>query len=302
VNIESLNNKFAIENIIIFDEKSNGQTVAKINNVHAEAEIMLQGAHLIHWQPANEKPVIWLSDDALFERSKSIRGGIPVCWPWFGAHVTEDSFPAHGYARTVLWQPINIEQLPDDRTLLVFRLSENEETKKLWPYNVILEIQFIIGMTLEINLMTKNLGNEAIFLTEALHTYFKVGDVSKLSISGLDGCDYLDKPDNFMLKKQHGVIEVNNEVDRVYIDTAADIFIDDPVLGRRIIIKKQGSDSSVVWNPWEEVADRMGDLGVKGYINMVCVESANAAKNILRVAAGETHCLKVVYSIDALSH
>lgn len=302
MNIESLNKDFAIDNAAIFDEKSNGQIVVKINNAHAKAEIMLQGAHLIHWQPVNEKPVIWLSEDASIVKSKSIRGGIPVCWPWFGAHGANDSFPAHGYARTELWQPIKIEKLSDDRTRIAFKLLESVETEKFWPYNTDLEIQFIIGKTLEIILTTKNPGDETIALTEALHTYFNVGDINKLHISGLDKSSYLDKPDNFAIKKQHGKININEEVDRVYIDTTADVFIDDPVFNRRIVIAKKGSSSTIVWNPWADVANKMGDLGEKGYLNMVCIESANAAVNILKIEPGQTHCLKVIYSVDALSY
>jgi glucose-6-phosphate 1-epimerase len=301
MNIESLNNEFAIEKTITFDEKSNGQVVVKINNAYAEAEIMLQGAHLIHWQPVNEEPVIWLSNEAVFAKSRSIRGGVPVCWPWFGAHETENSFPAHGYARTVLWQPVNIEQLSDGRTQLVFKIAENSNIKKYWPHDTELEIQFIIGAELKINLITKNTGSEFIILTEALHTYFNVGDVSKISISGLEGCSYLDKPDNFAIKKQTGMIDINKEVDRVYIDTTADIVITDPVLQRRIVINKESSRSTVVWNPWKAVADKMADLGKNGYLSMVCIESANAASNAFFIAPDDTHSLKVSYSVDALS-
>ena len=302
MNIQQLNNQFGINDILIFDEKSNNQIVVKINNIHAKAEIMLQGAHLIHWQPINEHPVVWLSNSATFAKSKSIRGGIPICWPWFGAHSTNDDFPAHGYARTLPWKPVTTKQLPDERTQLVFKLVENTETKKLWPYKTDLEIEFIIGSTLEVALITKNMGDEVIDLSEALHTYFSVGDVSKVSISGLEGCNYLDKPDNFKVKKQQGMVIIHNEVDRVYIDTKNDIYIDDPILNRRINIIKNNSDSTVVWNPWETVANKMGDLGDGGYLNMLCVETANTATNSIRLKPGETHGLRIKYSVEALNN
>ena len=298
--LNSLNIKFGISDVVSFDEKSKGQTVVRINNDFACAEIMLQGAHLIHWQIKNEEPVIWLSEDAVFMQGKSIRGGIPVCWPWFGAHAENDSFPAHGYARTVLWEPAEISQLDDGRTRLVFNLIENTDTRAFFPHQVALTIVYIIGNTLEISLISKNTGAKTIELSEALHTYFKVGDARKITVSGLDACHYLDKPDGFLKKQQQGAVHINEEVDRIYIDTQADIHIDDTLLNRRIVIKKENSDSTVVWNPWKDTADKMGDLGKEGYLNMLCVESANAANNTFSLGAGETHYLNVTYNIEPI--
>ena len=301
MDVNALNNKFGIDNVVVFDNKSNDQVVVSINNDFAQAEIMLQGAHLIHWQPENEDAVIWLSEDASFEHGKSIRGGVPVCWPWFGAHASDESFPAHGYARTVPWELLNVSQLPDARTQLDFRLIENKKTRQLWPYNTELIITYIIGRDLEISLMTKNLHDKPVELSEALHTYFKVGDVSKISVTGLDACHYLDKTDDFSDKKQVGEIHVADEVDRVYIDTSSEVCIDDPVLNRRIIIKKDGSHSTIVWNPWKAVAAKMGDLGQHGFLNMLCIESANAAVNSLTLDSGESHFLNVKYSVNKLN-
>lgn len=301
MNIGSLNNQFSIKGSVVFIEKPSGQISVKINNRHAEAEIILQGAHLIHWQPVNEEPVIWLSKDAVFEKSKSIRGGIPICWPWFGAH-KDGSLPAHGYARTALWQPVHIKQLSDGRTQLDFLLTESSVSEEYSPYNSELKIQFIIGTDLEIDLVTKNTGKEKLTITEALHTYFNVNDIKNISISGLDGCTYLDKPDGFLAKKQDDTIHINSEVDRVYIDTSSDVIIRDPELNRCILIKKDNSESTVVWNPWKEVTCKMGDLGDEGYRYMVCVESANAENNICIINAGESHCLKVLYSIEDIDY
>ena len=298
LNIDTLNQQFGIEDVVVFDEKTNEQVVVKIHNIYGQAEIMLQGAHLIHWQPVNQHPVIWLSDEAIISHGKSIRGGIPICWPWFGAHVNDSRFPSHGYARTTMFQPVNFDALADGRTKLEFILLENEDTKKLWPFDTELRIEFVLGSSLEINLLTKNNSDERIEISEALHTYFQVDDIRKASITGLDECRYLDKPDNFSIKQQVGPVVINEEVDRIYVDTVSDVSINDPVLDRRILISKQGSHSTVVWNPWKIVADSMGDLGDDGFLNMVCIESANAADNALSIGSGETHCLSVQYSVE----
>jgi len=301
MDVTALDNKFGIDNVVVFDKKPNDQVVVKITNDFAQAEIMLQGAHLIHWQPVDEEAVIWLSEDALFQHEKSIRGGVPVCWPWFGAHAGNESFPAHGYARTVPWELLDITQLTDGRTQLDFRLIENSKTRQLWSHNTELNITYVIGRDLEINLITRNKGNSPVVLSEALHTYFKVGDVSKVSVTGLDGCHYLDKLEDFADKKQIDAIYVNEEVDRIYIDTSSEVCINDPVLNRRIVIRKEGSNSTVVWNPWKDTAAKMGDLGQDGYLNMLCIESANAAANALSLGAGCTHPLNVKYSVDKLN-
>lgn len=295
-----LNNQFAIKDLVFFEEKINQQFVIKINNEHAQAEIMLQGAQLIHWQPLGQEPVIWLSDEAVFNQQKSIRGGVPVCWPWFGAHESEQALPAHGYARTTMWQPIDVGQLSDGRTRLVFRLVENSETAKLWPHNCQLDIVYIIGLTLEIELITTNQGKQTAVISEALHTYFYVGDVNQVSITGLHKCHYLDKPDDFKQKKQNGTIYIAEEVDRIYLNTTTDVTIVDPILNRQVIIKKNGSYSTIVWNPWKTVAEKMGDLGVNGYLRMLCIESANAASNAVSLKQGESHSLNVEYLTQSI--
>ncbi len=240
--------------------------------------------------------MIWLSSDTTFAKGKSIRGGIPVCWPWFGVHERNNSFPAHGFARTVLWEVVNTQNISSDETQITFRLSTNQldnNIQKMWPQETVAEYRLTIAKTLTLELTTFNKSNEAITLGQALHTYFNVEDISNTTVYGLEGKTYLDKPDNFNSKTQNGPITINNEVDRVYLDTDDDVTIDNTK--RKIIIKKQGSNSTIVWNPWKEVADKMGDLGEDGYQQMLCVESANAADDTININAGENYTLLVSY-------
>ena len=131
-----------------------------------------------------------------------------------------------------------------------------------------------------------------------MHTYFNINDVRNTSVTGLEGKEYLDKTENFKRKTQSDPITINAEVDRVYLNTSDDVVIND--LKRKLIIKKQGSHSTVVWNPWKEVADKMADLGHDGYLKMLCVESANAAEDTINIAAGESANLRVIYKIEAV--
>ncbi len=273
--------------------------VIEIKNELASAVISLQGAHVLSWVPAGEKDVIWVSDDASFAVGKSVRGGIPICWPWFGAHETNDDFPAHGFARTVLWKVVATQQLDTGETQVIFKLDtkeldENQQT--MWPHATVAEYKITIGKKLSLELITTNNSDQEITIGQALHTYFSVDDVSKTTLSGLDGKDYLDKTTSFSRKTQVGNVTVNKEVDRIYLNTPDTLVIDDAK--RKIVISKQGSLSTVVWNPWEAVANKMGDLGQDGYLKMLCVESANAAEDTVSLQPNQTHTLHVTYELD----
>jgi glucose-6-phosphate 1-epimerase len=300
VNIDTLNAQFSIPGQLVFKTGPGGQTVVDVSNEQAVASVILQGAHLISWIPSNQQDVIWLSKQASFSKGKSIRGGIPICWPWFGPHDSNVSFPAHGHARTVLWDVRETAIQDDGSTLIRFSITEDAASKKLWPYSCKLELRMQIGTELNIDLITENTGTDAFVISQALHTYFSVADVREISIQGLDTCDYLDKLDNYKRKKQMGAVNIDREVDRIYLQSVGDCLIDDPIFQRRIRISKNGSASTVIWNPWRETANKMGDLGEDGYLNMICVESSNAADDVVEILSGNSHVLSVNYTIESL--
>lgn len=302
-NIEYLNNEFSLEvagNNLRFITGKGGLPVVEIHNRHGSALISLQGAHLLSWMPAGEEDVIWLSEDATFAAGKSVRGGVPICWPWFGAHESNADFPAHGFARTSNWQVVTTEALTDGNTRITFTTYPQPETQAMWPADTSVQYQLTIGKKLEMELLTHNNGSEAITIGQALHTYFRVGDVSQVLLHGLDDTSYLDKLEGFKRKIQHGPITVNEEIDRIYLDTASDCVIEDKSLKRNIIIIKCGSHSTVVWNPWQETADKMGDLGRNGYKHMFCVESSNAADDVVTIEPGKVHQLWVQYEVQRI--
>jgi D-hexose-6-phosphate mutarotase len=299
--IATLNKNFGISGQLEFVQDVGGLIVARITNTHAQSAIALQGAHLMTFQPNGEQPVVWLSPAAKLLQGKSIRGGVPICWPWFGAHAGEPAFPAHGFARTALWQVAASEALPDGSTCITFELPQSSIPSVQWPHSCRVTFVATVGKTLTVELITENTGNTPFEIGEALHTYFTISDVDALRITGMEGCTYLDKVGVAQARTQQGAIQIASEVDRIYIDTEADCLIEDAGFKRRIRIAKSGSRSNVVWNPWIEKSAKMGDFGSDtGYRGMVCVESANAASNIVTVAPGAKHSLRVVYSTEKI--
>lgn len=298
--ISALEERFGIAGEVSFTEGPNGMPVVEISNAQSMGSIGLQGAQLLTWAPVSQELVVWLSPLAKFGPGKAPRGGVPVCWPWFGPHPSEPTFLAHGFARTSPWEAIEAEALEDGSSRLGFRLIRTEASHAQWPHATPLEIRYTLGEALEIELTTRNETDQPVTLGEALHTYFMVSDVRNVRVTGLEGCEYLDKVDGGRRKRQEGPISFGGETDRVYLGTEAECRIEDPGLKRRIRVEKQGSRSTVVWTPWEEKARKLGDFEEDGYLRMLCVESANAADDLLTLAPGEEHRLWARYSVEAL--
>lgn len=295
--LNKLANRYGIAGKVSFEQV--GELVAaRVTTPFATATVALQGAHVISWQPAGQASVIWVSKFARFASGKSIRGGVPVCWPWFGPHASNPQFPGHGFARTVPWALVATQALPDGRVRLEFELIQNDATRAQWPHASVVRNIITVGQELEVELATTNTGSAPFQLGQALHTYFVVGDIRRATVAGLEGCEYLDKVGGGR-KRQQGQVTFTQETDRIYLGTQGCCGILDPALDRTILITSTGSRSTVVWNPWIEKADKMGDFGTDGYLDMVCVETANAAEDVVTLAAGETHCMTAQYRVLA---
>jgi D-hexose-6-phosphate mutarotase len=297
---QQLNSQFGIGEQLSFREDVSGLIIAEINNEQGSASLCLQGAHLMSWQPKSQAaPVVWLSRDAKLVKGKSIRGGAPVCWPWFGAHESESDFSGHGFARTVPWQVIESGTVSNGATRLTLRLVTSDQTRAQWPHDCNVDLSVTVGETLRMELTTENTGAADFVIGEALHTYLQIGDIGEVRVTGLDGNDYWDKVGRSNLRKQDAAIAFSGETDRVYINTVAECVIEDDKLKRRVFITKSGSQSTVVWTPWAEKANKMGDMGQPDrWREMVCVESANAIDNLVTVAAGAKHSLCVEYRAE----
>lgn len=283
----TLNDKFSIPGLIMFVENDQGALVARAETPQGTMEVALQGAQLLFWTPKDQAPVVWLSPQAQFKKGKSLRGGSPVCWPWFGPHPENTSLPGHGFARNLEWRISETSRLRDAiRITMVF--EPGEEQQKNWPHYAQLTLSITMGEVLEMALTTNNQGETPFTITQALHTYFHVGDIAKVQVEGLEGKAYIDKVDEEAQRNQQGALSIDQEVDRIYLDCPEDLVIVDEALKRSIRIARQGSNSAVVWNPWADKGAAFGDMGEEGYRNMLCVETTNAAKDTVTLKPGES--------------
>ena len=293
---QHLNHAHGIAGKLCFVDAAPGLPVAEVTLPQAGARIAVNGAQVLEWAPAGQRPVIWVSRAAVYQPGKGVRGGVPVCWPWFGAG--EGGKPAHGFVRARLWQVRQTGLGPADTVFLRLGLSDDESTRALWNHAFDLELVVSVGAALKMELVTRNTGAEPFTLTDGLHTYFRVGDIGKTRVLGLEDTAYLDKVQGMKECRQRGAVTFDGETDRVYLDTEADCIIDDGALGRKIRIAKSGSRSSVVWNPWSEKEKGFADMAEGEYRDMLCVETTNAAADSVVVPPGGEHRLVAFVGVE----
>jgi glucose-6-phosphate 1-epimerase len=293
--LETLNSRFSMAGALCFTEVGAGLPVADITTPHATARIAIQGAQVLAWQPTGQKPVIWVSKAAVYAPGKGVRGGVPVCWPWFGALPGQTM--AHGFVRTRMWAVREAAIDSAQQVVLRLGLRDDASTRLVWDFAFDLELVVTVGERLTMALVTRNTGDAAFTITDALHTYFCVGDIAQTQVHGLDNTAYLDKLQDFAQVQQSGAVAFSAETDRVYIATCADCLIDDAALGRSLRVAKSGSASTVVWNPWSEREKAFVDMAAGEYRSMVCVETCNAGPDQISVAPGQTHTLAACISL-----
>lgn len=286
----------AIPARLAFETSPLGGTIARISHHNAQALVALHGAQVLNWV-IDGQGLLWLSPVARIRAGKGIRGGIPVCWPWFADHSSDPNKPAHGFVRHREWQVIG-SQATTDAVSITLATSVTDAEQALWPHRAELRLTVSLGAALSLQLETHNTGSAPFPLTEALHTYFRVSDIANINVTGLEGCTYLDKLEGFARKTQAGPITIPAEVDRIYLGDASRIGLHDHGFARLVHIASTGSRSAVVWNPWTEKTARLGDMGSPdAFRQMLCVETANAGNDIVTLAPGATHTLGVTYSV-----
>lgn len=292
--------EYEIKDELQFIEIEHGFVYAEINNAKAHATISTYSGQVLSYRPTHQQDdLLFVSDQAYYEDGKAIKGGIPVCWPWFGADPDNQGRPAHGFVRNRQWAVSGSESLADGSTKVVMSLIDTDETRKTWPHPFRLSIEITVGDSLTVALVTQNSGDKSVTISQALHTYFHVGDISKVRVLGLDGIEYLDKAADSALKTQSGPVIIDGEVDRIYTDVTGELVIDDESLGRKVRITSSGCRTAVVWNPWIEIAASMGDLGDSDYRKMLCVETANAGPETVTIIAGDEYRLAAEYTIES---
>ena len=286
--ITMLNRDFGVPGRIAFRPGPCGEPIIVLVEEHGACEVAIYGANVLSYRPTGHSPVLWLSKGFMSTPDgKAIRGGIPVCWPWFGVH-PEGTGPSHGFARTARWNLLKTDY-DSYSTSVTLLLEDSAETRAIWPHAFRLELQVSVGANLKVTLTTTNTGAEPFAITEALHSYFRVKDIRETKVSGLDGVRYLDKAPGGSDGIQSGDIAFSAETDRIYVGTPDECAVDDASTGRKIRIAKDGASAAVVWNPWVEKAARMADMAPEDYLRFVCVETANAGEAPIEIAPGATH-------------
>lgn len=265
-----------------------------------EVLVAEQGAQVLSYRKG-DVPVIWLSEEAAFEQSQSVRGGIPVCWPWFGdltrnpddvlaMHDDPSEAPFHGLVRSLDWQ-LERQRCEGDTGILEFSCPQALGTLPGWPQRVELSLQVRLDDRLHLALTSRNLGEKPVAISQALHSYFAVGDIRQISVQGLKGRRYIETLENWQQRQQQGDPQITGETDRIYLDLPPDLHLTDPVWKRRIRLETSGSRSAILWNPWIAKAQRLSQFADDAWQRMLCIETANVMDDRILLEAGASHTL-----------
>lgn len=302
MDFNTLRSRFNIPGVVEIIPGEGGLPKLAITSPHSTAEIYLHGAHVTQFTPNGEPPLMFMSRKSYFQDGKPIRGGVPMIFPWFGPNATDPKLPAHGFIRTRAWKLDSVEQAPD---AVAVRLSlvPDVSAREVWPREFALRFVVTVGKTLSMAFTIHNTGDKPFRYEEAMHTYLAVSDIRNVSIDGLAGREFIDKMDHAARKIQPaGPFGISGETDRVYLNTPDTVVVTDPggsaTRGPRVIaVSKEGSASTVVWNPWITKAAAMVDFGDDEWPGMLCIETANAADNALSLEPGQSHTMSAVIAL-----
>ena len=294
-----LDRRFGIAGVARVQEGHGGLLKVRITSPDAVAEMYLHGGHVVSWIPPTAEDVFFVSRQTRWERGRAIRGGVPVCFPWFGNHLENRDAPAHGFVRTRPWELESVVQENGAVAVSMFTESD-DETKRWWPADFRLVHRAKFGSTLSLELIVTNTGTMPIRFEEALHSYHRVGSVGEVQVRGLDAVNYRDKTDSNREKTQHGDMTFVSETDRAFLNTIGPIDVIDPVLGRRIRVTKEHSRTTVVWNPWTDKSRALPDLADEEWTHFVCVETSNIGPSAVHLAPGQQHTMKALVTLAAL--
>jgi glucose-6-phosphate 1-epimerase len=302
-----------------------------IKNKSATAEVFLQGAQITRYQRTGELPALFLSKACRYQEGSALRGGMPISWPWFSDlaknpksvkqqlisddhEATATEFPAHGFVRNRQWNLESITTPTDDQTIL--ELSYHVKKEPLWPFETLLTYRITIGETLSARLHITNKSPQAFVFSGALHSYFAVSHIDNVSVRGFDQCEYYDALDadengEWRVNTQQGDTTFTEEVDRVYQSSNTPVtIVDNPRMNKnnglthpqRVIrLQSAGSKSTVVWNPWAEKSQALTQFEKDDYLRMVCIETANAVSDTVRLEPNGEHALQLTLEVGGIN-
>ncbi len=298
MDIEQLNIEYGITGQLKFIKGRGGFPFIVISNRSATALISVYAAQVLSFQPTEEyEDLLFLSQKSYYDEGKAIRGGIPVCWPWFGSDPVDVKRPNHGFVRNGFWTVSGTDASTNFETKIKFRFPETVQSKSCWQHAFALELEISVGNTLTLELITLNTGNQCFSITQAFHAYFNVGNISQVQVFGLEDTQYLDKLDGGTQKHQIGAVTVFEEVDRIYKGVKNELIIDDSAFNRRIRITSSSNKTAVVWNPWTTSSAKMADLENDDYQHFVCVEAGNLVTDAVEIRPGSQYSLLTNFKI-----
>ncbi|MDT4834715.1 putative glucose-6-phosphate 1-epimerase [compost metagenome] len=289
----------------------NGLMTWRLRHGKTEALVTSQGAQVLGFGVDGEPPIVWSNPDARFVPGEPIRGGIPVCWPWFGAlqanpqvvqfgYISEAQAPFHGLVRHAEWVMDELHT-DADRTQICFRYQTSPSLTPDWPHEANLKLQVVVeDAQIKVTLSVYNTGASALAITQALHTYFAISDVRQVELQGFDGFDYYDCLDSWTLHRQHGEPLIEGETDRIYPDLGEQLVISDPGWNRLIVIRASGSSSAVLWNPWVDKSAKLDQFTPESWKDMLCIETARVMDNLLVVRPGASAAMSVAISREVI--
>jgi len=297
--VEELDSRFGIPRVVKITQGNGGLPRIQITSSGAEGEMYLHGAQVTSWKPAGNDEILFVSTKSRWQEGQAIRGGIPICFPWFRAKADDPEAPAHGFVRTKSWQ---IESIVEEGNGVVVCMSIESDRQTLywWPAQFRLEYRVVFGPELSLELTCNNTGKTDLRFEEALHTYNRVGHVASVGVQGLNSVQFLDNIELNRAKVQHGDVTIASATDNAFLGTNNDVDLIDPQLRRHIRLKKTGSLATVVWNPWQEGAAQLGDLSDSEWTQFICVEASNILTASVNLAPGEQHKMTAALSVEKM--
>ena len=286
---------FELDNTLRVITTENNLLKLIITNEHCEAEIYLHGGHLTHYQPKGEKALIFNAKESKITPPKSVHAGIPICWPWFGPHPSDQDKPQHGFARDSVWEIKSTKRLPSQETEIILTLQDSPYSRILFDFSFELELTFRLGTACSVSLKTINTDKKSFTITQALHSYFAISDLRNIKIEGVRETPFIDYTDEKREKTESLALSIDRETNRVYIPTVKSCIIHDSGLKRKIVVTKEGSNSTTIWNPWRE--NKIHDLPDESYRRFVCIESTNALEDKVILAPDKTHTITQIITL-----
>lgn len=279
------------------DTGEGGLPVVRVSGPDATAEVYLHGAHVTAWAPLGADPVLWTSPHSRYTAETAIRGGVPLCFPWFGAHPTDAGAPSHGFARLLEWELVGAAEEGRD-VAVTLRLRDSAATRSTaWPHAFEALYTVRVGRDLTLSLTVANESTGPLTFEAALHTYLAVTDVRRCSVEGLEGVPFLDRNGGAEPQPaEDRPVTFPDEVDRVYLG-APPTAVQDPSVRRRTRVTSEGAGGTVVWNPGPEKAAALADVGPEAWTGFVCVETCNVRTAAVHLDAGARHTMSATYSV-----